>query len=369
MSPGVRAALERIGGAEDVRFSPSNGRIALACLPHNAIAIADVTVDVDGDRSRVTITHVEEYSSPSLDRPHGVDFVDDDTVIVANRGGNLTLLQLPADTSGSGEAAEIELPADRDFEGLSAPGSVRVVRDGGSSARVLVVNIWNSTITSHELQDEPWSVHTNDVLLRRWLDSPDGVATIPDGRWIAVSSHGSHVVLVYACSSSLGTDADPQCILRGVTYCHGVVFSADSRHLFVADAGRPYVHVYEQHGVTWEGVHVPSASFRVMNDDVFAKARDAQSGGPKGVDIDHTGRVLAVACENQPVKFFDVPELFEHAAEGSPDRSLEVEAELHAMEHARVRVDARIAKIMTSRSFRITKPLRQLNTIWAKRRG
>ena len=39
------------------------------------------------------VTDVAEYSSPCLMTPHGVDFLDDETVLVANRKGDVVALR------------------------------------------------------------------------------------------------------------------------------------------------------------------------------------------------------------------------------------------------------------------------------------
>jgi DNA-binding beta-propeller fold protein YncE len=359
----VHAALARIG-AEDVSFSPSNQRLALACLPHNTIAIADIAITLTADRPRVTMTKVVEYTSPHLDAPHGLEFLDDDTLIVASRGGSIALLQVVSDSSTTdvGVLRHLALPHDADFQLISKPGSVFVRREEPGIADVLVCNIWNQTVTRHRLQLEPLRVTQNEVLVSRWLDAPDGGAVSPDDQWIAVSNHDTHSVFIYRRSPCLDLNSEPDCILRGVLNPHGVRFSADSRHLLVADAAKPLLHVYAQDGFTWHGVHAPVGSLRVMDDEVFQKARDAQSGGPKGVDFDRDGRVVAVTFEKKPVTFFDSAGLLEHGARHAPDDSQLLTYELEVIERTREKSDRRIAKLTSSGSFRVTRPLRWCKT-------
>ena len=99
---------------------------------------------------------------------------------------------------------------------------------------------------------------SSEVLLRKWLDIPDGVRLSPDRRWIAVSNHSTHDVLLYENVPSLNEHTDPDGILRRVRYPHGLRFSSDGRYLFVADPGAPDVHVYAEDSAGWWGVRHPS---------------------------------------------------------------------------------------------------------------
>jgi hypothetical protein len=360
--PRVRDALKRIGRTEDVSFSPNNRRMALACFGRNTLAIVDVAINGTSGRPQVAITSVEEYSSPDLMEPHGVDFLDDDTIIVGNRAGKAVAFRLPSNGSAGKDADVMPISAlpGVEFELLNKPGSILIVRAPGRSPEVLICNNRRSSVTRHTVEDDPLRVVSNDLLLRRLLDHPDSVAVTEDNRWIAISNHHSHVVMLYQRTPSLSDDSDPQCILRGTLYPHGLQFSADGRHLFVADAGRPHVHIYARDGEAWRGVQYPKASMRVMSDDIFENGLDPEGRGAKGVAIDEDGDVLAVTFENQPMAFFDIGAMLECSAGQSPDDVLRLTYEVDALELQRVRREAAIAKLMGSTSFRITEPLRRL---------
>ncbi len=363
----IRHALHKIGRSEDVSFSPDNRRLALACLDHNSIAIVEVEITSASDRPTVIVTDVSEYSSPCLMTPHGVDFLDDETVLVANRKGDVVALQLPSSASaGDGELTHIgPLPGSR-FELLSQPGSIAIVRGAGAAVEVLICDNHADTVTTHVLEEDPLRVTSSGILLRRLLDFPDSVAISDDKNWIAISNHDAHVVMVYRRTSALSEDSDPDCILRGVMYPHGLRFDADGQHLFVADAGRPHVHIYARDGATWRGVEYPAASLRVMGDDIFELEHDAASRGPKGIAIDHSGRVLAVTFAKQPIAFFDISAMLERSEGRCPSDALRMSYELEALEHGRARLEARIARVTGSKSYRFTEPLRRLRSAWPR---
>jgi hypothetical protein len=232
---------------------------------------------------------------------------------------------------------------------------------------VLICNNGRNSVTSHTVESEPFRVLSNDTLLRRLLDFPDSAAVTEDNRWIAISNHDSHIVMLYQRTPSLSEDSDPQCILRGTLYPHGLQFSADGRYLFVADAGRPCVHIYARDGEAWRGAQYPTTSMRVMSDDIFESGElDPARRGAKGIAIDNDGHVLAVTYENQPVAFFDIAAMLESDAGTYPNDELLLSYEVETLELQRVRRETAIALLMGSTSFRITAPLRRLYAVRPK---
>jgi DNA-binding beta-propeller fold protein YncE len=365
----VRAVPGQPRGFEDVSFSPDNRRLALAGCYQNSISIADVEVAMDRGRPHVTLTNLIEFSSPCLKEPHGVAFLDDDTIVVANRLGDVNLLRLPSDAAAHQreELPPVDLRPGSGFEFLNVPGSIEVARGVDGTIEVLVANNSGDTITTQTLDSDPIGVSSSNVLLRRGMDFPDGLAVSADGAWIAVSNRDAHSVMVYQRSSSLQEDSKPNCILRGVRYPHGVCFSPDGRHLFVAGTGGPHVHVFAQDAQMWRGVQYPVVSVRVMEEDVFRQHPrfDQGDGGAKGIDLDRDGRVLAVTSVYQPLAFFDAAAILARST-GHCDHAREVTYELDVVEEHTRKVKARVHALEGSRSFRVTKPLRSLNATWSR---
>lgn len=83
----VRDAVAALGWTEDVKFSPSNRRLAVAGFLENKIAVFDVSIAPSGHSRNIALTGVAEIASSHLNQPHGVDFIDDETIVVANRYG------------------------------------------------------------------------------------------------------------------------------------------------------------------------------------------------------------------------------------------------------------------------------------------
>ena len=75
----------------------------------------------------------------------------------------------------------------------------------------------------------------------------------------------------------------------------------------MADAGSPYLYVYARGADDWSGGREPIATLRQMDDDTFLRGRyNTQEGGPKGIDVDRSGRILAVTSEHEPLAFYDM---------------------------------------------------------------
>ena len=100
----MRKVIAGLGRTEDVKFSPSNCRLAVACFEKNQIAIFDICISGAPYERKITLTDAAEISSPYLKCPHGIDFLDEERIIVANREGDATIFELPR-----GEGAAIAI--------------------------------------------------------------------------------------------------------------------------------------------------------------------------------------------------------------------------------------------------------------------
>lgn len=306
----VSKAIAGLGRTEDIRFSPDQGRLAIAGFAEDRILIIDLRVSSDDSRTSIALTDCFELTSPALRSPHGIDFVGNDALIATNRNGEVPVFRLPG-IAGHGQRYEV-VPVTTIrggmFRRLKSPGSVSVSELPNGSFEVLVCNNYVHRVTRHVLAGPPeFRVVRNTLLLRNRMDIPDGVAVSEDRAWIAISNHNTHSVLVYANSPRLNKHSEPDGVLLGVSYPHGVRFAADGRSILVADAGAPFVHVYSTtHG--WHGERQPTASWRVMTDETFQKGRyNVQEGGPKGLDLHRESGILVTTCEHQALAFFNLP--------------------------------------------------------------
>lgn len=332
----VHGVLHGIGRTEDVRFSPDNRRLALTAFHENRLLLLDVAVEDGATGLQVRLRAVTQLSAAEITEPHGVDFLDDDTIVVANRSGDLSVHALPIRGTAVGAVTGVRTVAVLD--GIDSPGSVRVLPTPTGTSEVVVCDNRAGALTVHAVHHTEVGpvVDAGTVHLRRWLDIPDGVAGSADSRWLAVSNHGSQSVLVYDRAAGVDERSPPDAILRGVAYPHGLAFTPDGRHLVVADAARPLVHVFEAGDDGWAGTAYPVATHRIKEDDAYTRhRRNPQEGGPKGLDLDRTGSVAVVTSEGQPLACFAVADLRATSGEAGGPRRLDYEHE--ALEHATTR--------------------------------
>lgn len=305
----AQKAIAALGRTEDVQFSPSNRRLAVAAFHANRIVVFEVAFSRSTDRPQVALEGVVEIEAATLKGPHGLCFLDEETMAVANREGSVELFRVPA----AGAVTQPRTTPKRTILGSASgeiitPGSVAAVRLDDGTVELLVCNNYVNRVTRHVLDPRSdWSVVSDETLLERDLDVPDGISFSPDGRWLAVSNHNTHGVLLYDRSRRLDPDAAPDCVLRNVLCPHGVRFTHDQEFILVADAAAPYINVYKKDGATWHGTRDPMRLFPAMAAEVFSRGRlNPQEGGPKGIDISKDNRVLVSTCECQSLAFFDV---------------------------------------------------------------
>ena len=307
----VRDVVALLGRTEDVKFSPSNRRLAVVELWKNKITVFEVSIAAP--LKIISLTGVAEISSSYLSCPHGLDFIDDEKILVANREGQVCIFNLPLGATGSYELAPLVVIRSDD---IVTPGSVAVISNEEGLYEVLICNNYAHSITRHLLNlDAGCSIKNGAILLKRWLDIPDGICASKDMRWIAVSSHNTHAVLLYENNASLNESSRPVGILRRSNYPHGLRFTSDGRFILVADGASPYVNIYETRDSDWQGVRDPVLSLRVLSNEDFLRAHhNPEEGGPKGIDINNANNTLVMACESQPLAFFDLVTILERAS-------------------------------------------------------
>jgi WD40 repeat protein len=314
-SPAVRDALASLGRTEDIRFSPDNRLAALAGYGQNTCLVLTVRIE-PGDTSRpVIIDDCFEIRSPAIVDPHGFDFMGNDRLVIANRSGAITIFQLPKPPYG-GRTFQLDpfrtISKIGKRQPLQSPGSVAVVKRGIWAFDIFACNTFHNRVSAHRIRPAfPERFDIGWIAAEAGLDIPDGVAVSPDGRFLAISNHNNHCVSIFELRAKQGPNAKIAGTLSGPSYPHGLRFSPDGKSIYVADAGKPMVYKFDAPDGNWAIDTLPSKSVQVLSDQVFLAGRhNDQEGGPKGLDLDRTGSIMAITCEEQPLAFFSVERLF-----------------------------------------------------------
>jgi hypothetical protein len=128
VSPEVRRVLDGMRRTEDVSFSPSGRKLAIAEFGSDRIVLLDVEITTSRSSPRVELTDWMAITSPSFREPHGVSFLDEETLVIANRAGGVSLAKVPP----AGTAVEMRIVAAPALETLHrsrwfhSPGSLAI---------------------------------------------------------------------------------------------------------------------------------------------------------------------------------------------------------------------------------------------------
>lgn len=91
----VEPVLARLGRTEDICFSPSNRRLAIAGFGKSTCLLLELEIDRTAASATLRIKDYLQIESAALSEPHGFDFIDEQTLVVANRRGFVSLFRLP----------------------------------------------------------------------------------------------------------------------------------------------------------------------------------------------------------------------------------------------------------------------------------
>ncbi len=314
----VRDAVAAIGRTEDLCLSPDGRCLAVAGI--NADRVLFLNLSFTGAEQRPGSVMASSYMvlrSSSFHYPHGLTWITDEKLVVANRSGDVCLIDVPRGAEGEREAEPFSTLHSGDL--VSTPGSVSLVRRNAEVVELLVCNNYADNVSRHLLDaQDGYSTIWSETLLTEGLRVPDGVAHSRSGKWVAVSNHYDHSVFIYDCAE-LERNRKPAGVLRGIAYPHGLRFTPDDRAMLVADAGAPVVHVFGSPSGDWRGSRLPGAAIEVVPDEDFKRGHvDPENGGPKGVELLNEGRVLIVTCEEQPLALFDIADVVERVLASSP---------------------------------------------------
>lgn len=351
MAPHVQEAIAQLGRTEDIRFSPNNQLAAIAGFKANTCLLLPLRFGSDAGGPTVQILDYLELESDSLEEPHGFDFVDDTSLVVANRAGRIAFFDIPPGPYGGRRVTMVAsktISRVHPLRRLRTPGSVCVLSSDTTMCELLVCNTFKHRVSYHRVRRaQGLQLPAGKLLLAEGLEIPDGVAISPDGRFIAISNHDRHCVSIFDRSQKLGPSTSPTGHLDGVSYAHGIRFSSDGKELFVADAGAPVVHRFFVADGNWNVHQPPEESVRVLSEEIYLAGRqNPREGGPKGIDIDRTVTLSPSPAKNSRWHFLMLPncsrlrssEAFKYELR-NPTRSL-CRASIGSVLHARCRLIA-----------------------------
>ena len=325
---GVPDVIAGIGRTEDIALSPDNQRLVILDYFGQRIFVFSIRIETAETSPQVTLSDFAIMRSDSFHEPHGVAFLGNDHIVVCNRAADVCVYRIPVPGDDPHERRVAPLARISGSGLFSArvltPGSVASYAMGADRYRLLVCNNHWNAVTAHSVSlGRSVETHSRGVLIENRLRIPDGVSISGDGAWIAVSNHVDGEVLVYANTPGLQRRTPPAAVLRGLVCPHGLRFTSDGR-ILVADAGSQYMHAFENGRGSWSGVHEPTTSVRVVDDETFYSGRyDSREGGVKGIAIDGAARVLITTHKRDVLGFYDLRRLLAGADDVDVDEIAE----------------------------------------------
>lgn len=302
----LRSVLDGFARTEDIKFTKDGRRIAIAGFARCSVLVLELSPP-----PALTVTGILELRHDELREPHGLDWFDDGSLAVANRSGHVQIINVPPARFGAHkQQADIQNTIKK--AGLRRrvrwPGSLAIERHRAGLG-LWVCNNYAHCLTYHPLRARKNGITSRigRVALSEELNVPDGVAISDDGRFMAVSNHETHQVFAYRLTGPGQAQRIGQ--LSQISYPHGLRFLPGGKGMIIADAGQPYVHVFETQS-DWAGDHQPARQVHVLDQATFLRGHhNEREGGIKGLDIDLTRGLVATTCETGVLTLFSLADM------------------------------------------------------------
>jgi len=382
----ILATLNAIGRTEDLAFSPDNSKLAIASYELNKVLIFDIEVNTLLLEPKVFLSNLCEINSSSITLPHGIAWINNETIIVANRVSNAVIIKLP---NGKYYAQPKELDALQTLRHIKEelPHSTDCIDVSPLGKGLYEIFICSNSghYVSHYIVDENdnFAIKAGALLLKRDIDIPDGITLSKDSNWLAISNHGTHKAFVYKNLQALDFETLPNAVLHGTNYPHGITFSDNQQFIFLADAGAPFVYLYHSNNGDWNGDYHPCAQIRIMDDETFKIGHtNKQEGGTKGISLTHDSSLIAITCSTRPLAFFFVKDLIEslqHPVVTTSSKSEQnaqdkiIKSLLRITKNMQVTLDELVTShhhqidlLKNSHSWKITHPLRKIKSAYSR---
>lgn len=309
-TPDIRSVVDDLARTEDARFTSDGRRLAIAGFARGSIMILELSAPPE-----LAVIGTLSLQHDRIQEPHGLDWIGTDTLAAANRSGRVEILSVPPAAAGQrSQRAEICTTIRKiGFRRpIHTPGSLAVTPDGAGHG-LWVCNNYANLISYHRLR-KTWRglrATGNRIALESKIRVPDGITISDDGRFMGISNHDKHQVLIYRILRPGKAERIGQ--LERIDYPHGLRFLPGGTEMIVADAGQPFLHVFRTEN-DWQGDHLPVRQVRVMDDATYLRGRhNPQEGGIKGIDIDVNRGLVATTCEMQTLKFYRLADVMGNA--------------------------------------------------------
>lgn len=296
----IEGAASKLNHPEGVSFSPTGEFIAVANARNNNILFYRV---IENDISKMTREPAFIMKGrPAFSYPHDLSFSPDGEhlAIVSSYSNKITIHERDV-ISGFYKSEAIAV-----IRGTKAGlWNVHTVKYNQAGTLLAVCDVAKNTVALFPRLESHYDETPSQILSLPLsiMDRPDGVAFSSDGSLLAVTSHATHSVLLFAQDQDNAEryDAVPCQILQGEEtgfhFTHSLAFHPVDHTLVVSSAaGKKTVAVFNKlpgSPITYS--LVPSQILEVYNPETYhLNMYEPEEGGVKGVAFSPSGKVLAI---------------------------------------------------------------------------
>lgn len=311
MSEETKMFINEVGRTEDIRFSKDITRAAIAGFLQHCCILLHIQVQIIDENPKIIIVGSTKITSKNLTHPHGVEFIGNEYLIVCNRTGCIDVFDI-RNIQFNDKVIDLKpirtIKRANFFEKINSPGSLAVLHSSDKKIEILVCNNYSHQITHHDIPlKSRFKLTKSSIFLKNGLNIPDGISINKNKTWVAISNHGTNSVLLFDLKSKLSISSEHTGELINIGYPHGIRFSEDGNKIFVADAGSPYIFVYETIDDSWNGKFEPVTKYKVLSDEDYLRGRtNPEEGGPKGLDIIEKASLIAITNQETPFQIFNL---------------------------------------------------------------
>lgn len=287
--------LKLIYRTEDVCVSPSKKYIAFTGFETHKILILSINTQLNIFDKYLVVT------CKGFKKPHGVAWLDDNTLVVANRFLNTIVFSfLNEDVSDTHKNITVydilKHQIIKDYKDYKC-SCVRACHRSDTTYDIFVCSNTEGYVLQFTYDTSLHSTLNSHVLFDSVLAIPDGIALNKNKSLIAVTDykHSSTFIFHYSFNTYESTLI---ATLKGAKFPHGVVFLNDSKILTTC-GGTPYVYEYSNTKEIWGGEYMFTSKYRCVEEELYNKHHiNEMEGGAKGIDV--YDNYIITTCESTP---------------------------------------------------------------------
>lgn len=313
----IEGTESMINHPEGIAFSPSGNLVAIANAGGSNVLFFQASDCCSTGTKSQPVFVINGLDSP-LKYPHDLDFtLDGEHLAVACPGDNRVIIYKRNVQSGFYEEKPLAV-IEGSKGGLLAISAVKYCPNGNYLG---VCDVAGYQIALYHYNGENYDSMPYQVIRAPSdiLKQPDGLGFSKDGKWLAVTSHGNHSVLIFERKFlSQEYSNTPAEILKGeetlFTFTHSLCFHPIDDTLIVSSAGgRKTLSLFKKISELVPRYTSSAAqAIEIYNPEtIYMQEFYPEEGGVKGITISPDGKILGICAGDivntcRSIQFFSI---------------------------------------------------------------